>query len=98
VVIYSSDEPPQLLEGESESIWNRRAIRVTLDPKGEPLLPASRLNIAKLHTIDHDVPVAKLGTISPRDVERLRHYCGLSTSTQAIDDFVVEDDEEEAYL
>jgi len=73
---------------------------VTPDPKGEPLLPASRLNVAKLHTIDHDVPVAKLGTISPRDVERLRQYCGISASTQAIDDLVVEDEEEdeEAYL
>jgi len=68
---------------------------VTLDPKGDPLLAASRLNIAKPHTIDHDIPVAKLGKISPRDVERLRQYSGIATSTQGLDDFVVEDDEDD---
>jgi hypothetical protein len=94
VVIYTGDQPPALVEGESESIYNRRPIQVTLDPKGEPLLPASRLNVAKIHTIDHDIPVAKLGKISPRDVERLRQYSGVHTS-QGFDDFVVEDDEDE---
>lgn len=95
VVIYTGDRPPHLIDGESESIWNRRAIQVTLDAKGEPLLPASRLNVAKIHTIEHDVPVAKLGKITPRDVEKLRQYSGISSSTQGLDDFVVEDDEDE---
>jgi len=97
VVIYSGNEPPQLVEGESETIWNRRAIQVVLDPKGEPLLETSRLNVAKVHTIEHIIPVAKLGKISTRDVERLRQYSGISTSTQALDDLDEDEDEDDPY-
>jgi len=68
-----------------------------LDPKGDPLLPTSRLNIAKVHTIEHDIPVAKLGKISTRDVERLRQYSGISTSTQALDDLDEDEDEDDPY-
>jgi hypothetical protein len=93
VVIYTGD-PPTLVEGESESIYNRRPIQVALDPKGEPLHPASRLNVAKIHTIEHNVHVAKIGKITPRDIERVRQYSGLSTS-QGLDDFVAEDDEDD---
>jgi len=70
---------------------------VVLDPKGEPLHPASRLNVAKIVTIDHDIPIAKLGKIAIRDVERLRQYSGVSTSTQALDDLDEDEDEDDAY-
>jgi hypothetical protein len=97
IVIYTGDEPPELVVGESETIWNRRPILLNLDPKGEPLDPASRLNVSKVHTIDHDIQVAKLGKISSRDVERLRQYSGISTSSsQALDD-LEEYDEDDPY-
>lgn len=90
VVIYTGETEPDLVEGESETILNKRSIKVTLDPKGEALLPASRLSLSKLHTVEHDIPVAILGKIAPRDVERLRQYCGVSTATdrttEALDD------------
>jgi hypothetical protein len=98
VVIYSGDQPPSRLENESESIYNRRPIQVVLDPKGEPLHPAARLNIAKIVTIEHEIPVAKLGKISTRDVERLRQYSGVSTSTQALDDLDEDEDEDDVYM
>ena len=99
MVIYTGDQPPTLLEGESDSIYNRRPIQVALDPKGEPLHPSSRLNVAKFVTIEHDTPIAKLGKISIRDVERLRQYSGVSTSmyTQALDDLDEDEDEDDAY-
>jgi hypothetical protein len=77
-VIYTGDDVPALVEGESEMIWNKTPLQVTLDPNCEALQPASRLHISRILTIDHDIPVAKLGKISPREVERLRQYSGLS--------------------
>jgi hypothetical protein len=101
MVIYTGDKEPDLVEGESEAILKRKPIRVTLDPKGQPLRPASRLNLSKLHTVEHDIPVSRLGKITSRDVEKIKQYCvevqGLFTlgdrASEALDD-VGEDDEE----
>jgi hypothetical protein len=102
VVIYTGEKQPDLVEGESKVVLNRKPIRVTLDPKGQPLRPASRLSLSKLHTVEHDIPVSRLGKITPRDVEKIRQYCaevqGLffasgDRTSEALDD-VGEDDEE----
>jgi len=85
---------PVLIEGESETIWNRKPVKVTLNSNSEALDPASRLDISRIHTIGHDTPVAKLGRISPRDLERLRQYTGLFTRTQGLDDLEDENEEE----
>jgi hypothetical protein len=72
---------------------------VVLNPKGEPLHPASRLNIAKVHTIEHNIHVAMIGKITHRETVRLRRYSGISTC--GLDDFVQADedgeDEDDAY-
>ena len=55
-------------------VLERPPIRITLDPNAEPLRPASRLALSKLHTVEHNIPVALIGKIAPRDVERLKQY------------------------
>jgi hypothetical protein len=82
------------VDGESEVVLSKPPIEVTIDPKGEALKPSSRLDLSKLHTIDYDIPVARLGKIAPRYVADLRHYCGLGSTSQTLDD-PVEDVEEE---
>jgi len=75
VVIYSGDQPPPLVPGEDEVILDREPIRVTLDPKGEALLPASRLSLAKLYTVEHNIPTGPVGKISSRNVKHLKQWC-----------------------
>jgi uncharacterized protein DUF6590 len=53
IVIYSGEQPPALVPGEDEVILKRDAIKVILDPRREPLLPTSRLNLAKIYTVEH---------------------------------------------
>jgi hypothetical protein len=104
VVIYTGEKQPDLVEGESEAVLNRKPIMVTLHPQGQALLPASRLSLSKLYTVEHDIPVSRLGKITPRDVEKIRQYCveihGFFTSgdraSEALDD-VGEDEEGDEY-
>jgi hypothetical protein len=102
VVIYTGEKPPALVEGEDDVILHRTPIKVTLDTKGEPLRPTARLSLAKLHTVEHNTPVAIIGKVAPRDVEKLRQYCvevqGLSASADGASQLLVgvqEEDEEE---
>jgi hypothetical protein len=73
-VIYSEEKPPELVEGESKAVLDKPSIRVTLDPGVMPLRPASRLCLSKVHAVEHTVPVARIGKVAPRDVEKLRQY------------------------
>jgi hypothetical protein len=75
VVIYTGDQPQPLIPGEDEVILDREPIRVTLDPKGEALLPASRLSLAKLYTVEHNIPTYPVGRISSRNVELVKRWC-----------------------
>lgn len=102
VVIYTGEKPPPLVKGEDEVILDRTPIKVTLDIKGEPLRPTARLSLVKLHTVEHNTPVAIIGKIAPRDIERLRQYWaevqGLSASADSASQLLVgvqEEDEEE---
>ena len=101
VVIYTGERPPPLVPGEDEGILKRPPVKVTVDPKGEELQPSSRLSLAKLFTVEHNISTSPLGKLSSRDVERVKQYCievqGLfgsaDTTSQSLDD--VEEDEEE---
>jgi hypothetical protein len=98
VVIFTGEEPPELVEGEDEVILNRTPIKVMLDAKGEALRPTARLSLAKLHPVEHNTPVAIIGKIAPRDVERVRQYCeaqGLFTSTDSASQLLVNVQEED---
>jgi hypothetical protein len=102
VVIYTGEKPPPLVDGEDRVILNRTPIKVTLDIKGEALRSTARLSLAKLHTVEHTTPVAIIGKIAPRDLDRVRQYCdevqGLSSSSDGASQLLVdveEEDEEE---
>jgi hypothetical protein len=101
LVIYSSDREPDLVEGESQIVRQKRGVRVTLDPKGEPLHPESRLCLSKPYTVEHDIPVAIVGKITPTDVDRIRDYSGITSSTdratEVLDDFEEGDEGEGGY-
>jgi len=91
LVIYTGNEVPDLVEGESEAVLDKDPVRVTLDPKGDALLPESRLSLIKLQTVEHSVPVAIVGKIAPSDLERIRQYSGVYMSAdrtaEVLDDF-----------
>ena len=74
-VIYTGDQPPPLVPGEDEAILGREPVRVTLDPKGEALLPASRLSLAKLYTVEHNIPTFPVGRISRRRLDQVKRWC-----------------------
>src|ERR1700753_3086162 len=98
LLIYSGDSPPKLVDGESEVVLEKPPIKVTLDPSADPLRPTSRLAISKLHTVEHNVPVAVIGKIAPRDVGRLRQYSAEALGVAApiadpLDDLAEEDEE-----
>lgn len=75
MIIYTGDEPPPLVPGEDPIIIERESVKVTLDPKGEALLSASRLNLAKLYTVEHNILTVPVGRISARRVDQLRRWC-----------------------
>jgi hypothetical protein len=93
LVIYSGEEVPELVQGESEVVLQKDPIRVTLDPTAKPLRPASRLSLAKLHTVEHSVPVSIIGKIAPSEVYRLRQYSAEALRIPLLAD-LAEDDEE----
>jgi hypothetical protein len=76
-------------------VLERPPVRVTLDPSAEPLRPASRLALSKLHTIEHNSPVGLIGKIAPRDVERLRQYSAEALGIAPTDGGSLEDVVEE---
>lgn len=91
------------MRGEDKIIERRPGIKVRLDPKGEDLKPASRLNLAKFYTIEHNIAIFPVGKISSRDVDNVRRYCsevqGLlipaDTPSQSLADVNEEDEEED---
>jgi hypothetical protein len=91
LVIYTGNEVPDLVEGESKAVLDKDPVRVTLDPKGDALLPESRLCFTKLQTVEHSVPVAIVGKIAPGDLDRIRQYSGVYRSAEraaeVLDDF-----------
>jgi hypothetical protein len=82
---------PDLVEGESKAVLEKDPVRVTLDLKGDALLPESRLSLAKLQTVEHSVPVAIVGKIAPSDLDRIRLYSGVwmpaDRRAEVLDDF-----------
>jgi hypothetical protein len=72
MVIYSGERVPSLVPGEDDVVLKREPVKVTLDPKGESLMPASRISLAKVYTIEHNIPTFVVGKVSTRDVERIK--------------------------
>jgi len=100
LVIYSGEKPPELVEGESKAVLDKPPIRVTLDPGVMHLRSASRLSHSKPQSVEHTLPVARIGKVAPRDVEKLRQYAAEALGFKAPKDGgllvdLAEEDEEE---
>lgn len=69
-VIYSGHHQPPLIHGENANLL-RHPIRCKMDSDRLKLDTASRLNYAKLYTIEHNVKVQFIGSISTSSQSRL---------------------------
>jgi hypothetical protein len=69
--VFSGDEAPDPLPGEK---LTKRAIKIVPKHGGEALVPASRLDLAKIYTVEHNIPVAAIGEVDKKDWPRLERY------------------------
>ena len=49
-------------------------LRIRLSSEGDKLDPASRLNLGRVHSIDHNVKVKKNGDVDDRSLPKLLTY------------------------
>ncbi len=61
-MIYTGDQQPDLVEGESPKLLERTAIQVI--PDGRTLHRASRVNFAKPLTLEHNKDVLPVGRVA----------------------------------
>ena len=70
-IVHMSDTQPRWLVGEPRS--SKRPIAV--DPENnQQLHPASRLNFEKIHTVEMNMPVQRIGTVTDRSLPFLTDY------------------------
>jgi hypothetical protein len=60
-IIYTGSEIPRELPGEPKLL--KKPIRVKLNSRREKLRPESRINFAKIYTVEHNVKVSFIGEI-----------------------------------
>lgn len=60
-IVYAGSELPRLKEG--EAILHKTPIRIKMDNKSEKLAEESRLNYAKIYTIEHNTKVCFIGKV-----------------------------------
>jgi hypothetical protein len=70
-MVYSGDKAPDPLPGEKLTY---RPIKVEPRHGGEALVAASRLDLAKIHTVEHNIPVAAIGEVDKKDLPLLMKY------------------------
>jgi hypothetical protein len=72
-VIYTSDDPPSQLPGET---LDKYAIKVELDrdEEGEHLHPVSRVNYSQTYTVQHNIKVKKVGRVSKDNMQWVKTY------------------------
>jgi hypothetical protein len=64
-IIYTGEYPPYPIDGEDD--LTKGAIRVIPRTPRDKLDPASRVNYAKIYTVEHNVKVQFIGSIAPED-------------------------------
>jgi phosphopantothenoylcysteine synthetase/decarboxylase len=89
VQVYTESKPPPLLPRER---LTRNPIRVIVKNTKTSLDKASRLNLSKPQSIEHNLPVAEIGKVSKEDLERITKY---TLEYLKPDDANDEDEEEE---
>lgn len=68
-IIYTGDRPPQQLNG--EATLKKAPIKMISKNPRHKLEPASRINYAKIYTVEHNVKVCFIGWIAEESVRRL---------------------------
>ena len=68
-IIHQMGKLPQQLPGEPNMGF--QPVRAMLDEKAEFLVKESRVNYAKLQTVEHNIPVFFIGKIHPKDFARI---------------------------
>ena len=71
-VVYTSQEPPALLTGETGIV--KDPIRVDTGRQDIWLDPRSRLNFGLQQPVQHNVKVKDLGRVAPEDMPNLMAY------------------------
>ncbi|KAF8853414.1 hypothetical protein BDZ45DRAFT_694311 [Acephala macrosclerotiorum] len=69
--IYSSHKPPRVSYEEMEKGLTRKPIRIRPESQSENLDPMSRLNYAKIYTIEHNIKVLSVGRVTNTDGQTL---------------------------
>jgi hypothetical protein len=77
-IAHSSKEQPQYLEGEDAIVKEPIAIDMN---HGHTLEYASRLNFAKVFTVEHNVKVMPIGKVAQGSLHYLRAYWANESST-----------------
>lgn len=73
VIAYTSDLPPPGLPG--ERALNKEPIKIeTVNPR-EKLDPASRIDLEKLHNVEHNVSICHVGNVKHSHLRMLIRYC-----------------------
>lgn len=76
VIAYTSDSPPPGLPGEPR--LNNDPIKIEPVNAREKLDPASRIDLEKLHNVEHNVSICRVGDVNRIDLRKLkRYYCNL---------------------
>jgi hypothetical protein len=68
-IVYQNGKRPRMLQGEPELGFE--AVRVNLTERTEQLVKESRVNYAKLTTIEHNFPVFFIGRVEPADFRNI---------------------------
>lgn len=68
-IIYQDGKSPRMLPGEPKLGFN--PVRVILREKTEQLIKESRVNYAKLQTVEHNFRVYFIGKVDPDDFKKI---------------------------
>lgn len=73
VIAYTSDLPPQRLPG--ERFLNKEPVKIEPVNPREKLDSASRIDLEKLHNVEHNVSVCHVGDVNQPHLRMLLKYC-----------------------
>lgn len=73
VIAYTSNLPPSGLPG--EQALNKEPIKIETIHPGEKLDPASRIDLEKLHNVEHNVSICRVGKVKDSHLRMLIRYC-----------------------
>lgn len=80
VIAYTSDSPPPGLQG--EQALNKEPIKIEIVNYREKLDPASRIDLEKLHNVEHNVSICRVGDVKKAHLRRLIKYHDMQLDEQ----------------